>query len=75
VGLQALKAKINYKSGVLHPLVRFVTEETAALLFNLDEEVTAIGVELPNCHSHNADRVIYRAADWDAPAKTQSLLE
>lgn len=28
-------SKINHKSGVLHPLVRFVTEETAALLFNL----------------------------------------
>jgi hypothetical protein len=31
-------SKINHKSGVLHPLVRFVTEETAALLFNLDPE-------------------------------------
>ena len=28
-------SKINHKSGFLHPLVRFVTEETAALLFNL----------------------------------------
>ena len=28
-------SKINHKSPVLHPLVRFVTEETAALLFNL----------------------------------------
>ena len=28
-------SKINHKSGVLHPLVRFVTEETVALLFNL----------------------------------------
>ena len=28
-------SKINHKSGVLHPLVRFVTEETAAMLFNL----------------------------------------
>jgi len=32
------ESKINHKSGVLHPLVRFVTEETAALLFNLDPE-------------------------------------
>ncbi len=28
-------SKINHKSGVLHPLVRYVTEETAAMLFNL----------------------------------------
>ena len=28
-------SKINHKSGVLHPLARFVTEETAALLLNL----------------------------------------
>lgn len=31
-------SKINHKSPVLHPLVRFVTEETAALLFNLDPD-------------------------------------
>ncbi len=29
-------SKINHKSGILHPLVRFVTEETVALLFNLE---------------------------------------
>lgn len=29
------QSKINHKSGILHPLVRFVTEETVALLFNL----------------------------------------
>ncbi len=29
------ESKINHKSPVLHPLVRFVTEETVALLFNL----------------------------------------
>lgn len=29
-------SKINHKSSVLHPLVRFVTEETVALLFNLN---------------------------------------
>lgn len=28
-------SKINHKSPVLHPLARFVTEETVALLFNL----------------------------------------
>jgi hypothetical protein len=28
-------SKIHHKSSVLHPLVRFVTEETAAMLFNL----------------------------------------
>lgn len=28
-------SKINHKSGFLHPLARFVTEETAAMLFNL----------------------------------------
>jgi len=32
------ESKINHKSPVLHPLVRFVTEETAALLFNLKPE-------------------------------------
>jgi hypothetical protein len=32
------ESKINHKSGVLHPLVRFVTEETAALLFNLQPD-------------------------------------
>jgi hypothetical protein len=32
------ESKINHKSGVLHPLVRFVTEETAALLFNLEPD-------------------------------------
>jgi hypothetical protein len=31
-------SKINHKSPVLHPLVRFVTEETAALLFNLEPD-------------------------------------
>ena len=31
-------SKINHKSPVIHPLVRFVTEETAALLFNLELE-------------------------------------
>ena len=31
-------SKINHKSGILHPLVRFVTEETVALLFNLELE-------------------------------------
>jgi hypothetical protein len=31
-------SKIKHKSPVLHPLVRFVTEEIAALLFNLDPE-------------------------------------
>ncbi|HAJ58061.1 MAG TPA: hypothetical protein DCP31_01310 [Cyanobacteria bacterium UBA8543] len=30
------ESKINHKSGILHPLVRFVTEETVALLFNLE---------------------------------------
>jgi len=29
------ESKINHKSPVLHPLVRFVTEETAAMLFHL----------------------------------------
>ncbi|MGB3207835.1 MAG: hypothetical protein WBB28_22860 [Crinalium sp.] len=32
------ESKINHKSGVLHPLARFVTEDTAALLFNLKLE-------------------------------------
>ena len=32
------ESKINHKSPVLHPLVRFVTEETAAMLFNLQPE-------------------------------------
>lgn len=32
------QSKINHKSGILHPLVRFVTEETVALLFNLELE-------------------------------------
>lgn len=32
------QSKINHKSGNLHPLVRFVTEETVALLFNLQPE-------------------------------------
>jgi len=32
------QSKINHKSGILHPLVRFVTEETVALLFNLQPE-------------------------------------
>ena len=31
-------SKINHKSPVLHPLVRFVTEETAAMLFNLQPD-------------------------------------
>ena len=31
-------SKINHKSPVLHPLARFVTEQTAALLFNLNPE-------------------------------------
>ncbi|HAJ63172.1 MAG TPA: hypothetical protein DCP31_31350 [Cyanobacteria bacterium UBA8543] len=31
-------SKINHKSGIPHPLVRFVTEETVALLFNLELE-------------------------------------
>jgi len=30
------QSKINHKSQTLHPLVRFVTEETVAMLFNLD---------------------------------------
>ena len=30
------ESKINHKSPVLHPLVRFVTEQTAAMLFNLE---------------------------------------
>jgi hypothetical protein len=30
--------KINYKSLKLHPLARFVTEETIGLMFNLKEE-------------------------------------
>ncbi|MEW6491658.1 MAG: hypothetical protein AB1589_03785 [Cyanobacteriota bacterium] len=30
------ESKINHKSSALHPLVRFVTEETVALLFNLN---------------------------------------
>lgn len=32
------QSKINHKSGLLHPLVRFVTEETAAMLFNLNPD-------------------------------------
>ena len=32
------ESKINHKSPALHPLVRFVTEETAALLFNLQPD-------------------------------------
>ncbi|MGB5959242.1 MAG: hypothetical protein WBG73_01180 [Coleofasciculaceae cyanobacterium] len=32
------QSKINHKSGILHPLVRFVTEETVALLFNLQPD-------------------------------------
>ena len=32
------QSKINHKSPVLHPLARFVTEETAAFLFNLKPE-------------------------------------
>jgi len=32
------ESKINHKSGILHPLVRFVTEETVALLFNLESD-------------------------------------
>jgi hypothetical protein len=32
------ESKINHKSPVLHPLVRFVTEETVALLFNLNPD-------------------------------------
>ncbi|MBW4576129.1 MAG: hypothetical protein KME08_12710 [Aphanothece sp. CMT-3BRIN-NPC111] len=32
------ESKIVHKSPVLHPLVRFVNEETAALLFNLKPE-------------------------------------
>ena len=32
------QSKINHKSPVLHSLVRFVTEETVALLFNLQPE-------------------------------------
>ena len=32
------ESKINHKSPALHPLVRFVTEETVALLFNLNPE-------------------------------------
>ena len=31
-------SKINHKSGILHRLVRFVTEETVALLFDLELE-------------------------------------
>jgi hypothetical protein len=31
-------SKINQKSPVLHPLARFVTEETVALLFNLEPD-------------------------------------
>ncbi len=31
-------SKINHKSPVLHPLVRFVTEQTAAVLFNLEPD-------------------------------------
>ncbi|HEY9669524.1 MAG TPA: hypothetical protein V6C91_22110 [Coleofasciculaceae cyanobacterium] len=31
-------SKINHKSSVVHPLVRFVTEETVALLFNLEPD-------------------------------------
>ena len=31
-------SKINHKSAILHPLVRFVTEETVALLLNLELE-------------------------------------
>lgn len=32
------QSKINHKSPVLHPLVRFVTEETVALLFDLQPD-------------------------------------
>jgi hypothetical protein len=32
------QSKINHKSGVLHQLVRFVTEETVSLLFNLQPD-------------------------------------
>lgn len=32
------ESKISHKSVILHPLARFVTEETAALLFNLAPE-------------------------------------
>lgn len=32
------ESKINHKSSVLHPLVRFVTEETVALIFDIQEE-------------------------------------
>ncbi|MFB8789440.1 MAG: hypothetical protein U7123_11455 [Potamolinea sp.] len=32
------QSKINHKSGVLHPLARFVTEETAAFLFDIKPE-------------------------------------
>ena len=32
------ESKINHKSPVLHPLVRFVTEETAAMLFNVEAD-------------------------------------
>ncbi len=31
-------SKINHKSPVLHPLARFVTEETVALLFDVDPD-------------------------------------
>lgn len=32
------ESKIIHKSPILHPLARFVTEDTAALLFNIDPE-------------------------------------
>ena len=36
--LEITESKIIHKSGIVHPLARFVTEETAALLFHLQPE-------------------------------------